>query len=462
MKRKTKRITRGIGIILAVWILAGAVFPAMRTEAADNPYAQWISVFDPAYYNVNNAEAAAYANGDINRLWQYFVYVGIPKGEQASAEFNVFIYAKNYPALVQAFGGNMIRYYIHYVTTGKGEGRNARTLNRVTRRHGYSYNWDEYEYDNDDDDDDDYEYEYDDNSDDEEDTGEQDQESGFEPLNVTYHTQQEIAAYIAAHPISGAATTYASVPNTSAPYAAGSLSAASLSDALTALNTLRYIAGIPDNVVLNDGYNAQAQAATLVNAANGSLSHSPSRPNGMSDSLYELGKAGCGHSNLGWGHTNLVNAIMNGWIQDGGSNISIVGHRRWILNPSMNAAGFGQVGEFTAMYCFDNHFGDTPYSAVAWPAQNMPVGYFKSDAGWSISLGKQIDAGTVNVYLEHLNSGATYSFSAASSSGDFYVDNAGYGKPGCIFFPSSGRNGNICGKFLRGACQRKLCGRKCI
>ena len=133
MMRIAKKTSGAMGIIFTVVILAVAFVP-MQTEAANNPYAQWISVFDPVYYNANNAAAAAYANGNVDLLWQYFVNVGITKGDQASAEFNVFIYAKNYPELVQAFGGNIIQYYIHYATTGKAAGMNARTLNGTSQQ----------------------------------------------------------------------------------------------------------------------------------------------------------------------------------------------------------------------------------------------------------------------------------------------------------------------------------------
>ena len=123
-----KKASRSLGFAL-VLILFMSTIPAIQTKADYNPYSAWISIFDPAYYNANNAAAAAYAGGDVTKLWQYFVNVGIPKCDQASAEFNVLIYAKNYPELVQAFGGNIIQYYVHYATAGKAAGLNARTLN---------------------------------------------------------------------------------------------------------------------------------------------------------------------------------------------------------------------------------------------------------------------------------------------------------------------------------------------
>lgn len=126
---KQKNETKKIVISLMVAILVSVFCLSNDVKAADNPYIAWISVFDPTYYISHNPQAAAYANGDIDRLWQYFTQVGIPKGEQASEEFNVFIYAKNYPELLNKFGGNMIQYYVHYAQTGKAAGLNGKTLN---------------------------------------------------------------------------------------------------------------------------------------------------------------------------------------------------------------------------------------------------------------------------------------------------------------------------------------------
>lgn len=114
---------RRVGITALIISLLFAV--RINVNAAD--YSGWISIFDPAYYQANCQEAAAYANGNIDRLWDYFVNIGIPRGDQASAEFNVFIYADNYPSLKSQFGGDMIQYYLHYAGQGKKLGLNAVT-----------------------------------------------------------------------------------------------------------------------------------------------------------------------------------------------------------------------------------------------------------------------------------------------------------------------------------------------
>lgn len=112
-------------------------------------------------------------------------------------------------------------------------------------------------------------------------------------VNVAYHTQDEIRAYIES---SGAgltdAVTFRENPVTEVPFGLGSLSEDTLNSALRMLNQIRYIAGIPYDVALDDSYNQQAQAAALANYVNNELSHEPARPEGMTDEMYELAKKG--------------------------------------------------------------------------------------------------------------------------------------------------------------------------
>ena len=165
------------------------------------------------------------------------------------------------------------------------------------------------------------------------------------------------------------------------PYSAGRLSEETLQSAVAMLNQVRYIAGLTYDVQLDRSYSEKCQAASIVNYVNRKMDHNPQKPADMEDILYQLGYQGAGSSNLGMSYGNLNEAILEGWMDDGDtSNISKVGHRRWILNPPMGKTGFGFVegkGSNTntsqcAMYAFDksnssarNVFG------IAWPAQNI-------------------------------------------------------------------------------------------
>lgn len=254
-------------------------------------------------------------------------------------------------------------------------------------------------------------------------------------INVEYRTAEEIAEYMNSHPFEYTASEYDELPDyTNAPYSAGKLSDATLHNALNALNTMRFIAGIGE-VTLSDSYNELAQAGALVNAVNNQLSHSPSQPADMPDELYEMGLEGTSSSNLGWGYSSLAQDIVYGWMSDSGSsNIDRVGHRRWCLNPSMEQTGFGNVGKYYAMYAFDNVWTDTEYYGVCWPAQVMPAEYFEYDDPWSISMGTAADISAVEVTLERQSDGRIWSFSEDSADGYFNVENSNYGKKGCIIF----------------------------
>lgn len=257
-------------------------------------------------------------------------------------------------------------------------------------------------------------------------------------LDAEYHTQGEIRSFMAKHPFANAPADYETVPSVEAPYSAGSLTAETLEAALNALNFVRYTAGLNADVTLNDSYIEKAQTGTLVNAANDEMSHFPAKPAGMDDSLYELGYSGTSSSNLAWGYSTLVDALLYGWMSDAdASNIDRVGHRRWVLNPAMKETGFGQVNSFTAMYALDFGGPDDPMK-VAWPAQNTPVEYFLPEDPWSISLGYEVAENEVDVVLVRVRDMKIWYLNYQKPNKEIYgyfkVDNGGYGQPGCIIF----------------------------
>ena len=135
------------------------------------------------------------------------------------------------------------------------------------------------------------------------------------------------------------------------------------------------------------------------------------------------------------GYGSLNQAIVKGWMSDDDSgNIDRVGHRRWILNPEMGKTGFGMVGSYSAMYCFDRS-GTGHQMNIFWPAQNMPLEYFADNDPWSVSTGRQLDKSKIKVTLTRIADKKTWTFSSKSNkSGYFNVNNDGYGLEGCIIF----------------------------
>lgn len=239
-------------------------------------------------------------------------------------------------------------------------------------------------------------------------------------------------------------------PQLSQPYAAGVLSDEELTCALNTVKTIRYIAGLSDDVYLSDEYNSLAQASSLVNYVNNKLTHTPAAPAGMDSALASAGYKGSSKSNIAWTSWHdctLKWTIIHGWMDDSDKyNISTLGHRRWILSPSMGMTGFGSVtgsnGTYSAMYAHDtSNPSGSKSGAVCWPATNTPLSYFGSDTPWSISLGREISEDDVIVTLVKVSSSGSasgqskvWTFSKYISDGDFYVNNGGYGEKGCIIF----------------------------
>ena len=276
-------------------------------------------------------------------------------------------------------------------------------------------------------------------------------------LNVSSPTQEEIIQYIQTHTAqSECPLSYSVEPTLTAPYSAGILSAATLQLGLDSLNEVRYIAGLNSNVTLDDEYNELCQAGTLLNAVNGELTHYPTQPNDMDDSLFDLGYEGASHSNIGEDFNldrTLKHTMIHGWMADEDSgNIAQVGHRRWCLNPSMGKTGFGVVvgmdsrygaeAVFSSMYSMDSSY-DASVSTVVWPAQNMPTDYFDGSYPWSISSDDAF-SNDVKVVLTYMDGDAdasndqTWEFSSASADGYFNYDKIGYGQQHCLIFRPNG------------------------
>lgn len=115
-------------IVLAISIVMISMLMIKLNATAATTYESWPAVFDPNYYAAHYADAANYANGDPNLLFDYFKKIGMARKDQASAEFNVDIYIRNYPDLSLEFGMDYSRYYAHYQMQGKALGYNATTL----------------------------------------------------------------------------------------------------------------------------------------------------------------------------------------------------------------------------------------------------------------------------------------------------------------------------------------------
>lgn len=261
-------------------------------------------------------------------------------------------------------------------------------------------------------------------------------------VDVAVHTQNDIWNYVRQKEIAiGGTDTYATAPVLSGSYSAGTLSQSTLNNSLNVLNTIRYIAGLPDNVKLNDTCNKYCQAGALVNYVNGTLSHYPSQPDGMSKELFDLGYRGCCNSNIAmtsW-KSSLSYSMIYQWLYDSDmNNIYALGHRRWILNPRMGITGFGSVygekGTYTQMYSLD-YSGSSDISTVVWPASQTPVEFFPRGSAWNISSSVKF-ADDVSVKMVRIRDGKSTSWVCSKDSQDCYFikNSTNYGLPYCLIF----------------------------
>ena len=160
-------------------------------------------------------------------------------------------------------------------------------------------------------------------------------------------------------------------------------------DYIQRLKMYRYVCDVAfEDLTWEEAYAKLAHHASLICSKLNKLTHNPEQPPGMSDEDYALGKQGAGQSNLFMGRTEPAGCV-DGWMDDSDdSNIDRVGHRRWCLNPKMLKSAFGTVGNYAAMYAFDNSLKTVrEWDYVAYPTRGfMPIDLFGGHYAWSVSL----------------------------------------------------------------------------
>jgi hypothetical protein len=199
-----------------------------------------------------------------------------------------------------------------------------------------------------------------------------------------------------------AAAWVAQWPKPTNPAAAGP---ADQAKALARLRQYRWLSGLAHDVVLDDRYTDCAQEGAALLAKLGKLDHHPKKPADMDEATYKKAYEGTSRGNLAQGLGDLVSAV-DGWMDDSDpSNIAALGHRRWLLNPSMAAAGFGIDGKMSVVFAHDTARKDAPHQPwQAYPAPGFyPVSHFGQRHAWHVSVNPKdyqtdLKAATFRIY----------------------------------------------------------------
>lgn len=266
-------------------------------------------------------------------------------------------------------------------------------------------------------------------------------------------SQAEIAQLFQNAPLGFAGYNMAENPSTQAPYTLGQVSDAALNASLNRFNALRRLAGL-SNVYLDAELDRQCQYGAVLLAATGKLSHHPDQPADMDDDFYAWGHSATSRCNIYQGSGATLPQAVDAFFDDSDAgNVAMLGHRRWMLNPTMAKTGLGFAPSrfaygatpyhFATLWAFDRSGPAQDYDFIAWPASgSFPAGLFASDQAWSVTVNPDKyatpDYNALSVTLS--GGGQSWSFDhtgtyVPSDAGAYFGLNTGkYGVDNAIIF----------------------------
>lgn len=182
---------------------------------------------------------------------------------------------------------------------------------------------------------------------------------------------------------------YEQVPSIKSPYKEGSLRAQVKTDTINQINYFRWLAGV-GSVKQNDNYMNYSQKGAVILAANRNLTHTPSKPAGMTDDFYTKGykatSAGIGTSaNISMG--NWMADSVKDYVDDTSNIQKNVGHRLSILDPKAETVSFGYANSYGVINVFNSNKVKETNQFYSWPSPGyFPIESFATNAMWSIKL----------------------------------------------------------------------------
>ena len=262
------------------------------------------------------------------------------------------------------------------------------------------------------------------------------------------HTREEIRAAYQSIQAPSAASPYEQKPSIAPPYDAGALTVAARSEALGFLNFARWLAGL-DPVVESEIYDYQCQHGATLLAALDYVDHNAPQPADMDDNFYDSAhiatSSGC-IARFNWMRQTILREGVEYFLRDDGEeNLNALGHRRWALNPSMSATGFGLANaasgmSYVVMYAHDLGKPNARWDCVRWPAAgDFPAELIHDHLAWSVVLNPGVyDLSDLDpaVTLTEAASGLSFRFNPARGTGDGFcaLNSEGYGAGPCLVF----------------------------
>lgn len=216
------------------------------------------------------------------------------------------------------------------------------------------------------------------------------------PASGEAHTRAEIRLLYSQLVVRADESPYLEKPRLVSPYKAGALTDDALQGALNYVNFLRRVAYIENDVTLCDLYLLRAQSAATLLAINDVLMHDSQIAPNMDLDFYETAHQGTMASNiasLNWMDNQILLTAIEYFVRDDGAdNLSVLGHRRWLLNPNMGQTGFGLANAqsgitYAAMYAHDLSGTPADWAYIAWPSLGaFPAELMSGEIAWSVSL----------------------------------------------------------------------------
>ena len=208
---------------------------------------------------------------------------------------------------------------------------------------------------------------------------------------TSLHTKQEIEQkYNASVDSNYPENEYSVKPNY--PSTVGSLKQVVINDTLSRINYYRWLSGLNELTPNYDKMQRNQKGAILLNEL-GLLTHTPEKPEGMSDEFYNEGFAACYYGtepgdvysgNVAYDNFHSLPDLIDLYIADiynGDTSNGAVGHRLSILDPFGTKASLGKCGNFSTLSIYYESSAEA-YNAVSPVKLDVQPYYAYPTAGY--------------------------------------------------------------------------------